>query len=162
MAERGRGHLASAQGDDAGAIDAFDRAIRIFDTELPMPFERARAVLGRGTVRRRVGRRRDAREDIASAHATFDRLGAAAWSRRAAREMARIGGRSAAGPGLTASERIVAELAATGRSNREIAAELVLSVRTVESQLSVAYRKLEITSRSQLRAALEGAEAGAG
>jgi DNA-binding NarL/FixJ family response regulator len=48
----------------------------------------------------------------------------------------------------------VAELAAAGRSNREIAAELVVSVRTVESQLSAAYRKLDIQSRGQLTAAL--------
>jgi len=52
---------------------------------------------------------------------------------------------------LTASERVVAELAAAGRSNREIAAELVVSVRTVESQPSAAYRKLDVRSRAQLR-----------
>jgi DNA-binding CsgD family transcriptional regulator len=55
---------------------------------------------------------------------------------------------------LTASERTVAELASAGRSNREIAAELVVSIRTVESQLSAAYRKLDIQSRGQLASAL--------
>jgi DNA-binding NarL/FixJ family response regulator len=55
---------------------------------------------------------------------------------------------------LTTSELAVAELAGAGRSNREIAAELVVSVRTVESQLSAVYRKLDIQSRGQLPAAL--------
>ena len=69
-------------------------------------------------------------------------------------ELGRIGGRSPAGSALTASELAVAELASAGRSNREIAAELVVSIRTVESQLSAAYRKLDIQSRGQLAAAL--------
>ncbi len=84
----------------------------------------------------------------------FQALGAAAWGARATHELGRIGGRTAAGAELTVSERAVAELAASGRSNREIAAELVVSVRTVESQLSAAYRKLDIRSRGQIPAAL--------
>jgi DNA-binding NarL/FixJ family response regulator len=81
-------------------------------------------------------------------------LGAAAWEARALEERRRIPGRTAGGPDLTAAERAVAELAAAGRSNREIAAELVLSVRTVESQLSAVYRKLELRSRAGLAVAL--------
>ena len=54
-------------------------------------------------------------------------------------------------------ERRTAELASTGRSNQEIADELVLSVRTVESQLSAAYRKLGVRSRAGLAAALRSA-----
>ena len=65
-------------------------------------------------------------------------------------ELARIGGRTSAGTALSASERMVAELAAAGHSNREIAAELVVSVRTVESQLSAAYRKLDIPRAPRL------------
>lgn len=128
-----------------------------------MPFERARTVLVRGGLHRRLGRRRAARADIGAALATFDALGARAWSERARRELGRIGGRTRSGSALTAAERIVAELAAAGRSNHDIASELVVSVRTVESQLSAAFRKLGIESRGQLRAALaETSEFGTG
>jgi DNA-binding NarL/FixJ family response regulator len=92
---------------------------------------------------------------VTAALASFRALGANAWSRRAAEELGRIGGRSASGSALTGSEQAVAELAAVGRSNRQIAAELVISVRTVESQLSATYRKLDIRSRGQLAAALK-------
>jgi DNA-binding NarL/FixJ family response regulator len=57
--------------------------------------------------------------------------------------------------GLTGRQREIAALAARGSSNKEIAARLVLSVRTVENQLQQAYRKLGITSRSELRSVLE-------
>jgi DNA-binding CsgD family transcriptional regulator len=70
-------------------------------------------------------------------------------------ELARLGGRPAAGGSLTLAERQVAELAAAGRSNREIADELVVSVRTVESQLSAAYGKLGVRGRATLARALE-------
>jgi DNA-binding NarL/FixJ family response regulator len=68
--------------------------------------------------------------------------------------MGRIGGRPAAPAALTTSERRVADLAASGRSNQQIAAELMISTRTVESQLSAVYRKLHVRSRLQLAAAL--------
>ncbi len=157
MAARGRGMLEAARGDGQEAIRQLDRAVAIFDDRLPMPFERARTLLVRGQVHRRANHRRAAREDVSAALAVFRALGAAAWSARAAHELGRIGGRTAAGTELTASERTVAELAASGRSNREIAAELVVSVRTVESQLSATYRKLDIRSRGQLPAALAAA-----
>jgi DNA-binding CsgD family transcriptional regulator len=163
MAARGRGVLTAARGQSAAALGSLDEAVAIFDEELPMPFERARTVLIRGGVQRRIGRRREARVDIGAALATFDALGARAWSERARREIGRIGGRVSSGSALTASERIVAELAAGGRSNHDIASELVVSVRTVESQLSAAFRKLGIESRGQLRAALaETSELGPG
>ncbi len=154
MAARGRGMLTAARGDLDGAVRSFDRAIEVFDSALAMPFERARTLLARGQVHRRAGHRRAAREDLGAGLAVFETLGARAWTSRAALELARIGGRTRGGVTLTASERQVAELAANGRSNREIAAELVVSVRTVESQLSAAYRKLDVRSRGQLAAAL--------
>ncbi len=92
--------------------------------------------------------------DLDEAWAVFHALGAAAWEARAADERRRIPGRAAGSGDLTPAERAVAELAAAGRSNREIAAELVLSVRTVESQLSAVYRKLDLSSRARLAAAL--------
>jgi DNA-binding CsgD family transcriptional regulator len=155
MAARGRGMVAAARGDLATGASSLDQAVTIFETRLPMRFERARTLLARGQVNRRAGRRRAAREDVTAALASFRALGANAWSRRAAEELGRIGGRSASGSALTGSEQAVAELAAVGRSNRQIAAELVISVRTVESQLSATYRKLDIRSRGQLAAALK-------
>jgi DNA-binding NarL/FixJ family response regulator len=119
-----------------------------------MPFERARTQFVRGQAHRRAGHRRAARTDLDDAGRIFTDLGAQAWLARATREMSRIGGRSATGPGLTTSERRVAERAAAGRSNREIAAELIVSTRTVESQLSSVFRKLDVRSRSQLAVAL--------
>lgn len=154
MATRGRGLVSAARGDQRAGVASLDRAVQVFDEALPMPFERARTLFLRGRAKRALGLRRDARADLDEAWVVFHRLGAAAWEARALDEGRRIPGRTAGGPDLTAAERAVAELAAAGRSNREIAAELVLSVRTVESQLSAVYRKLELRSRAGLAAAL--------
>ena len=158
MASRGRGLLAAAHGRLDEAIAHFDDAVVVFELEMPMSFERARTLLARGQVARRADRRRAAREDIEAALTVFDRLGARAWSDRAADALARIGGRRSAGVALTAAEQQVAALAVAGRSNNEIAAELVVSVRTVESQLSAVYRKLDIRSRAKLRDAMAAAD----
>ena len=154
MAARGRGLVSAAHGDQRAGVASLDRAVQVFDEELPMPFERARTVLLRGRAKRALSLRREARTDFDEAWTRFHALGAAAWEFRAAEERRRIPGRTAGGTDLTAAERAVADLAAAGRSNREIAAELVLSVRTVESQLSAVYRKLDLRSRAGLAAAL--------
>jgi DNA-binding CsgD family transcriptional regulator/tetratricopeptide (TPR) repeat protein len=154
MSRRGRGLLTMAQGDLAGAVDSLDRALEVFDADLPMPFERGRTLFARGQARRRAGHRRAARADLATASASFADLGARAWLRIAEGELGRIGGRAPTGTALTTSERAVAERAADGQSNKEIAAALMISTRTIESQLSAVYRKLDIRSRGQLAAAL--------
>jgi DNA-binding CsgD family transcriptional regulator len=154
MARRGRGLLATAQGDLAQAIDQLDRALAVYDTSLVMPFERGRTLLVRGQAHRRAGHRRAARTDLEAASAIFTDLGAMAWLNRATLELGRIGGRSPLGSALTTSERRVAERAAAGESNRDIAAALMISIRTVESQLSAVYRKLAVRSRGQLAVAL--------
>jgi DNA-binding CsgD family transcriptional regulator len=77
------------------------------------------------------------------------RLGAPLWAARAREGLARIGGRTA-GSGLTPTERRIAELAAQGSSNKEIAAALFVTVKTVEATLSRVYRKLGIRSRAAL------------
>jgi DNA-binding CsgD family transcriptional regulator len=156
VAARGRGHLALARGDADEAAGFFDRSLEVLDTT-EMPFERGRSLLGRGQARLRAGQRKLARADLEAARAVFADLGAAAWHRRAEAELARLGGRAASRWELTASERAVAELAAEGRSNREIADRLVLSVRTVESHLASAFRKLDVKSRVQLARALTDA-----
>jgi tetratricopeptide (TPR) repeat protein len=154
MRARGRGLLAMARGELDAAATVLDEAVEIFDTQLAMPFERARTLLARGQVHRRRDARRAAREDLEAALAVFHALPARAWERRALDELRRIGGRAPLGRALSEAERMVAERAAAGRTNREIAAELVVSVRTVESQLSAAYRKLGISARGQLDTAL--------
>jgi DNA-binding CsgD family transcriptional regulator len=127
-----------------------------------MPFERGRTLLARGQVQLRAGRRRLARSDLEAARTIFGDLGAKAWARRAEAELARIGGRTSSRWELTPSERSVADLAAAGRSNREIADQLVLSVRTVESHLASVYRKLGVRSRVQLAPVLTGTADGPG
>jgi DNA-binding CsgD family transcriptional regulator len=149
-----------ARGDLAAAIEALDNAVAVYDATLSMPFERARTLYVRGQALRRAGHRRAARDDLDTASRIFAELGARAWVRLAAVEAGRIGGRVPTGRELTASERVVAAHAAVGRSNKEIAATLMISPRTVESQLSAVYRKLDIHSRGQLAAAL-GTDPGA-
>ena len=153
VAGRGRGLLSAARLDLDGAIQSFDRSLEALDGT-PMPFERGRTLLARGRVQLKAGRRRMARADLEAALAIFDDLGAAAWAGHARADLARIGGRTSSRWELTPSERSVAALAATGGSNREIADQLVLSVRTVESHLASAYRKLDVRSRVQLASAL--------
>lgn len=155
VSARARGHLAAARGEPDDAIHWFDRSLDALEAT-PMPFERARSMLGRGQVRLRAGQRRLARADLEEARRTFAGLGAKAWTRRAEAELARLGGRASSRWELTPSERSVAELAALGHTNREIADRLVLSARTVESHLASAYRKLNIRSRVQLAVALVG------
>jgi DNA-binding CsgD family transcriptional regulator len=115
------------------------------------PFDAARTELVFGDVRRRAKQKRLAREALERAVHAFDHLGAPLWAEHARRSLARISGRSAP-RGLTPTERQVADLVVAGRTNREVAEALFMSVRTVESNLSRVYAKLGITSRRQLRA----------
>src|SRR5439155_584736 len=82
----------------------------------------------------------------------FTELGAALWVARARDELSRISGSAPASEaGLTATERRIARLAASGRSNKQVAAELVIPVRTVESNLTRVYRKLHLGIRAEPR-----------
>jgi DNA-binding NarL/FixJ family response regulator len=80
----------------------------------------------------------------------FDELGATLWAAKARAELGRIGGRTSSRDELTASEQRVAALVAEGRTNKEVAAALVVSVHTVESALTQVYRKLDVRSRTEL------------
>lgn len=149
-AARCRGAVAAARGDTAASLAAFDDALLILD-EVDAPFERARTLLARGAVERRVQRRTAARASLEEAVAQFEGMGARVWADRARVELGRIGGRRAASrTELTPGERRVAELAAQGLSNKDIAAQLFVSVHTVEAHLSKAFAKLGARSRSQL------------
>ena len=81
---------------------------------------------------------------------SFEALGAEPWAARARAELARIGGRRSSAGALTPAERRVADLVAEGRSNKEIAAVLFVTPKTVETQLSRMYRKLGVHSRTAL------------
>jgi len=118
------------------------------------PFERARDLLVLGRLQRRARQKAAAKESLGQARALFDELPAPLWSERAGEELARIGLRRASPDGLTESERRVAELAASGLTNREVAAQLFMSPKTVEANISRVYRKLGINSRAQLGARL--------
>jgi DNA-binding NarL/FixJ family response regulator len=84
-----------------------------------------------------------------AALADFEQVGARTWVEKARSELGRIGGRTRA-EGLTPAERRVAALVAEGRTNREVAAALVLGERTVETHLSHIYAKLGVRSRTEL------------
>jgi DNA-binding CsgD family transcriptional regulator len=148
-AARCRGLVAAARRDLSGAEVALQRALEEH-REVPQPFDRARALLALGEVQRRAKQRRAARETLQQALAICDELGAPLWSERAKNEIARIGGRAPAGDELTPSERRIAELVADGKTNKEVAAILVVTDRTVESALTQIYRKLDVRSRTEL------------
>jgi DNA-binding CsgD family transcriptional regulator len=148
---RCRGLLSAAGGDLAGGFEAFARALAELG-EGPFPFEHGRTLLALGLVHRQANHKRAAREALEQAVGVFEELGAPLWAEKARAELRRISGRAAAPDELTESERRVAELAAVGRSNKEIAAELYMGLSTVEAHLSRVYRKLGVRSRAELAA----------
>jgi DNA-binding NarL/FixJ family response regulator len=131
------------------AVVRFEESIAAL-ARSPQPLQRGRTLLAYGTTLRRAKRRREAREALSQALEIFDLLGAPLWAERATAELSRIPGRSAASSELSATEQRVAELVAEGLSNKEVAARLFVSVRTVESNLSSVYSKLGLRSRSEL------------
>ena len=122
------------------------------------PFDLARIQLAYGSQLRRIKRTTDARQRLASAAEVFHRLGAAPWAARADRELRATGitvSKADAGlASLTPQQRQIALLAAAGHTNKEIAARLFLSPRTVSTHLYQVFPKLGITSRAALRDAL--------
>lgn len=140
----------------AAAEGRLDDAVRHLDDALaehrlaPVAFDRARTLLVVGQVRRRRRERAAAKAAFEEAAAAFEGLGARLWLARTRDELARVGIRRARADELTEGERRVAELAAAGRTNREVAAALFLSPKTVEANLARAYRKLGVRSRAEL------------
>ena len=133
------------------AIDRFGR------TRLRVDLARARLVYGEWLRRQR--RRRDARDQLATAYQIFDSVGAAAFAERARIELRASGGQAReravqAPDALTAQEALIARLAGDGASNAEIAAQLFISPATVAYHLRKVFTKLGVSSRSQLAPAL--------
>ena len=118
-----------------------------------MPFELGRTLLVHGQLQRRRGERRAGREMLQHALTIFEEFGAPLWAEKARAEIARIGVRRAPEE-LTEGEERVAELAAQGLTNPEIATRLFMSRRTVEANLARAYGKLGIRSRAELGAVM--------
>jgi DNA-binding CsgD family transcriptional regulator len=147
-AARSRGLLRLAAGDADGAVAAVDAGLT--EEGGTYPFERGRLLLALGTAHRHARRGRTARAALDEAVAVFEGIGATTWREQAEAELRRVSGRRPGGEGLTTAERRVAELAASGRHNKEIAATLYLSVGTVEAHLSRVYRKLGLRSRTEL------------
>ncbi|MEU0188083.1 LuxR C-terminal-related transcriptional regulator [Streptomyces sp. NPDC006207] len=140
--------------------DLFENAIATPDAER-WPFDLARIQLAYGERLRRSQANVAARAHLDAALRTFERLGATPWRARAANEL-RAGGiptglvteKEGRNPTLTPQEQQIAQLAATGLTNKQIAAQLFLSPRTVAAHLRNAFPKLNVTSRAGLRDAL--------
>lgn len=146
---RCRAMLLAAHGDVDAASLTVQQAMVEHD-RLPMPFERARTQLLLGQLQRRQRRKEGAANNFREALATFESLGTPLWAERARAELARtnVGPRRATM--LTPAEQRVAELAASGMTNRDVAAELFISPKTVEGNLARIYQKLGIRSRAEL------------
>ena len=146
--------LVLAQSEDLKAArasidDALAAHIRIRE-----PFELARTYLAQGSIDRRAKRKAEARTGLQQAEAIFAELGARLWFEKAQRELARTGLTRSLDRELTPTELRVAELAAAGKRNKEIAGALFVSVKSVEANLSRAYAKLGIRSRVELASRL--------
>lgn len=145
---RCRGLVAAAAGDVVEAAALLARAVSEHEA-VGDPFGTSRALLALGSVRLRGRQKRAARESIEAALEGFAAVGAAGWAAKARAELGRVSGRRRA-EGLTSAERRVAQQVATGSTNREVAAALFLSERTVASHLTHIYAKLGVRSRTEL------------
>jgi DNA-binding CsgD family transcriptional regulator len=157
LAARCRGMLAT----DDEADEAFARALDLHGAT-PTPIERARTLLCWGAQLRRAGRRVEAREQLRAAVEVYERIGVPQWAARARRELAATGERSRRrAPDteveLTPQEMQIALAVADGATNREAAAALFLSPKTVENHLGRVYAKLGVRSRTELAARLRAA-----
>jgi DNA-binding CsgD family transcriptional regulator len=149
VGSRCRSMLLAADGDVDTAIKSARDAM-VWHDKLPMPFERARTQLLLGQLERRQRHREAAATTLREALATFERLDTPLWAKRAKASLTRDDATSSQTTELTASEQRVAELAATGMTNRDVATALFISVKTVEVNLTRIYRKLDIHSRAEL------------
>ena len=155
---RCRGTLAWANGNPTQAEEEFTRAHSI-ETQVPMPFEHALLGLDDGRRLRATGNQPAAVGQLEKAHRIFSGLGADPYVQACAKELAALQVTVAPDSpatllGLSRAELAVARLVATGLTNKEVASELYVSVKTVEYHLRNSYIKLDITSRRALAALL--------
>jgi DNA-binding NarL/FixJ family response regulator len=151
---RARALLLAEEGDRDAAVDALDAVPATEAARLP--HDQGRALLLRGRLLRRANRKLDAADALRRALALFDRLGAPEWAEDAREELDRVGLRRRSPDELTASEQRIAELAASGLTNKQVAEAAFVSPKTVEANLGRVYRKLGIRSRAELGAHMAG------
>lgn len=157
-AARCRGLLA----DDDAFDEYFERAYALHGPAAS-PFELARTELCHGERLRRARRAREAREPLRAALERFEGLGAAPWAARARTALRAAGGGANAPRGattrtLTPQELEVALAVARGGTNREVAAAMFVSPKTIEVHLSRIFRKLQVRSRTELALLLADSE----
>ena len=145
---RARALILAAEGSVAEALTILDEA----PATPSLPFEEARCLLVRGQLERRANRRLAAKDSLIRAREAFEALGSSPWVERAQMEMERLGLRHRDPDELTESERRIAQLAASGLTNRQVADVAFVSPKTVEANLARVYRKLDIRSRAELGA----------
>ncbi|MEP7089215.1 MAG: LuxR C-terminal-related transcriptional regulator, partial [Nocardioidaceae bacterium] len=146
---RSRALVTAATGDIDQALSGL--ATADLDQAPRLPFEQGWTLLTRGRLERRAKQKRQASETLEAARELFASLSATGFAERADRELARVG-LHRAGSALTPTELRVAQLAARGSTNREIAQAAFISPKTVEANLARVYRKLGIRSRAELGA----------
>ncbi len=159
---RVRGRLEAARGRLSAAEAAFGRAAGVLEG-VGSPFQWALLDLAWGQVLRRAGQRRAAAERLSAARERLVGLGARPYVERCEQELAACGlapaKRSAFDPSrLTAQELAVARLVAVGMSNRQVASELFISIKTVQFHLTHIYAKLGVGSRAELAARFRDSE----
>ena len=148
-------HCRGLLSDDERECERLLRASLDAHAKATRPFERSRTELALGELLRRARRRVEAREHLRAALNGFEELGARLWAERARMEL-RASGQVArrrdpsTRDELTAQELQIVHLVAQGLSNREVAAQLFLSSRTIDFHLRNVFRKLNISSRTQL------------
>ena len=148
-------HCAALLADDDGEAERLLREALALHGDAERPFERARTALALGELLRRSRRRIDARGHLRDALATFDALGAAPWAAHAEAGL-RASGRTARRrdpstiEDLTPQELQIARRVAEGHTNREVAAQLYLSPRTIDFHLRNVFRKLRVATRTEL------------
>ena len=140
-------------------LAALEESVRVLN-ESPAKLDRAQSLVEWGAALRRAGRRQDAQRVLSQGLDGAARCGARLLIARARQELRIAGVRprrdwTRGVEALTPSELRIAQLALQGRSNRQIAHDLYLSIKTVEGHLARAYGKLNITSRTQLKQVLE-------
>ena len=145
-ADRCQALLSAARGAVDEALSVLREVVGQPGSECP--FEAARSRLALGQVYRRAGYKRLASETLNTAADAFEELGIPLWAKRARDEAGRVGLQPATGT-LTATERRVAELVGSGHSNQETTAELFMSVKTVEANLTRIYRKGSLSGLGQ-------------
>ena len=159
VAARGRAMVLTAEGEPERATEAFDRALQAHEVA-PGSFERGRTLLAMGRIQRRARQKRLARTSLEAALGVFEEQGALGWAEQTRAELRRVATRTTPAD-LTATELLIARLAASGLTNEEIADRAFVSPKTVEANLARAYAKLGIGRRAQLAHALDEREAAA-